>query len=167
MLTAAECTLDSQPLLPVDSTSPDGMSPLTPGHFLIGRPLRSLPTRVDTTSKLTSLHHWERIKRLKSDVWSHWYTLYLQALQRRDKRQFEQLNLQPGDTVLLKEIDSSRTHWLFARILETYPGDDGCVRVAKIFCCGHEYKRAVQKLVPLVVRRASHSASLPRECVQA
>ena len=93
VLTAAECTLNSRPLLPVDSTSPDGMSPLTPGHFLIGRPLRSLPTRVDTTSKLTSLRHWELTKRLKSDVWTRWYTLYLQALQRRDKWQFEQLNL--------------------------------------------------------------------------
>ena len=160
VLTAAECTLNSRPLLPVDSTSPDGMSPLTPGHFLIGRHLHSLPTRVET-SKLTSLHHWELIKRLKSDIWTRWYTLYLQALQRRDKCQFEQLNLQPCGIVLLKEIDSGRTHWPLARILETYPGDDGCVRVVKIFCCGHAYKRAVQKLVPLV-RRASHSASLPR-----
>ena len=166
VLTAAECTLNSRPLFPVDSTSPDGMSPLTPGHFLIGQPLRSLPTRVDTTSKLTSLHHWELAKWLKSDVWTHWCTLYLQALQRRDKWQLEQLNLQHGDIVLLKEIDSGRTYWPLARIFETYPGDDGCVRVVKIFCCGHEYKRAVQKLVPLV-RRASHSASLPRECVQA
>ena len=73
VLTAAECTLNSRPLLPVDSTSPDGMSPLTPGHFLIGRPLRSLPTRVGTTSKLTSLRHWELTKRLKSDVWTRWY----------------------------------------------------------------------------------------------
>ena len=88
----------------MDSTSPDVMSPLTPGHFLIGRPLRSLPTRVDTISKLTSVRHWELTKRLKSDVWTRWYTLYLQALQRRDKWQFEQLNLQPGDIVLLKEM---------------------------------------------------------------
>ena len=98
--TAAECTLNSRPLLPVDSTSQDGISPLTPDHFLIGRPLRSLPTRVDTTSKLTSLRHWELTKRLKSDVWTHWYTLYLEALQMQDKWQFELLNLQPGDIVL-------------------------------------------------------------------
>ena len=56
VLTAAECTLNSRPLLPVDSTSPDGM---TPGHFLIGQPLHSLPTRVDATSKLTSLRRRE------------------------------------------------------------------------------------------------------------
>ena len=165
VLTAAECIIADH-FLPVGSTSPDGMSPLTPGHFLIGQPLRSLPTRVDTTYKLTSLHHWELTKWLKSDVWTRWYTLYLQALQRRDKRQFEQLNLQPGDIVLLKEIDSGRTHWPLARILETYPGDDGCVRVVKIFCCGHEYKRAVQNLVPLV-NRTNHSVSLLQECVQA
>ena len=164
VLTAA--TLNRRPLLPLDSTSPDGMSPLTPGHFLIGCPLRSLPSRVDTTSKLTSFQCWELTKRLKSDVWTCWYALHLQALQQRDKWQAEQPNLQPGDIVLLKEIDPSHTHWPLARILETYPGADGCVLVVKIFCYGHDYRRAVQKLVPLV-RAARRPTSYPRECVQA
>ena len=81
VLTAAEATLNSRPLLHLDSTSPDGMSPLTPGHFLIGRPLCPLPSRVDTTSKLTSLQCWELTKQLKSAVWTRWYALHLQALQ--------------------------------------------------------------------------------------
>ena len=39
VLTEAEATLNSRPLLATDSTPDDGVPLLTPGHFLIGRPL--------------------------------------------------------------------------------------------------------------------------------
>ena len=38
ILATAEATLNSRPLAPVESTSDDGIEPLTPGHFLVGGP---------------------------------------------------------------------------------------------------------------------------------
>ena len=49
VLVEAEATLNSRPLLPIDSMSTDGAPVLTPGHFLVGHPLRSLWTQTPTS----------------------------------------------------------------------------------------------------------------------
>ena len=72
VLIESEATLNSRPLMPVDSTPSDGTPILTPGHFLIGRPLRALPTQVDTTSKESTLRRWNLVKRLSADPWTRW-----------------------------------------------------------------------------------------------
>ena len=44
VLCQIEACLNSRPIAElVDSNDDDGIAPLTPGHFLIGRPLESLP----------------------------------------------------------------------------------------------------------------------------
>ena len=67
VLVEVEATLNSRPLHPLDSTSPDGLSPLTPGHFIIGRPLRAPPSKVDLSSKMSNLRRWNLTKRLSAD----------------------------------------------------------------------------------------------------
>ena len=52
VIVEAEATLNSRPLLIVDSLPEDGMPVLTPGHFLIGRPLRSPPVRTDVDNQI-------------------------------------------------------------------------------------------------------------------
>ena len=42
LLTQIEAVLNSRPLVPLPSDD-DGIEALTPGHFLIGRPLESIP----------------------------------------------------------------------------------------------------------------------------
>ena len=130
ILTEAEATLNSRPLIPMDSTPLDGSCTLTPGHFLIGRPLRAPPTRVDTTSKESTLRRWNLVKRLSADLWTRWIHVYLQGLQQRSHWKTPSRNLIPGDIVLLKEQNLGRRTWPMARIIRTYPGEDGLTRVA-------------------------------------
>ena len=167
ILVEAEATLNSRPLTAVDSHSPDGASSLTPGHFLIGRPLRAPPVRVDPNSKISTLRRWNLVRHLSADLWQRWNRQYLHSLQQREKWKTQQKNLQPGDIVLLKESDLNRRHWPLARIIKVHPGQDGLVRVADIFCNGQEYRRPIQKLVLLVPAKedpASSGGSVSRPC---
>ena len=132
VLAEAEATMNSRPLLPMDSTPDDGVPALTPGHFLIGRPLKAPSVKVDNTSKESTLTRWNL------------------HLQERTRWKNTQQNLKPGDVVLLKEVDTNRRLWPLARIIKTYPGEDGLTRVADIFCAGKTYKRPIHKLVLLV-----------------
>ena len=78
------------PLLPMDSTLSDGASALTPGHFLIGRPLWAPPTWVDTVSKESSIRRWNLVKRLLADLWTRLSQEHLQGLQQNQMEDSQQ-----------------------------------------------------------------------------
>ena len=53
-----EACLNSRPLMStLDTNDDDGITPLTPGHFLIGRPLEALPSHSYTES-IIGLKRW-------------------------------------------------------------------------------------------------------------
>ena len=59
-----EATLNSRPLELMDSNPTDGTVVLTPGHFLIGRPLRVLPLAADTTTSRKLLKRWDLVQQI-------------------------------------------------------------------------------------------------------
>ena len=61
--------MNSRPLVPIDSLPDDGVSLLTPGHFLTGAPLVALPSLPDETTKLTLLRRWNLVQRLTGELW--------------------------------------------------------------------------------------------------
>ncbi len=65
-----EAALNSRPLTPMDSAPDDGIEVLTPGHFLVGRALKSLPATDYSTRKINTLTRWNLCQRLTADVWS-------------------------------------------------------------------------------------------------
>ena len=77
LLTQIKACLNSGPLVPFPGDD-DGIEALTPGHFLIGRPLQALPdnsfTYCDSTS---SLHHWQLCQALLLHFWKGWSTEYV------------------------------------------------------------------------------------------
>ena len=63
-----ESCLNSRPITSLSSPSCDGISALTPGHFLIGKPLRAYPGMVITTSPST-LRRWTLCQNLIQHFW--------------------------------------------------------------------------------------------------
>ena len=58
LLTQIEACLNSRPLVPFPGDD-DSTEALTPGHFLIGRPLQALPDNSFTCSdSVSSLRRW-------------------------------------------------------------------------------------------------------------
>ncbi|CAG7830928.1 unnamed protein product [Allacma fusca] len=82
LLKEVEACLNSRPIC-VDPTDPDEPRAITPGHFLIGRPLKAVPEADVTTEKLHVLTRWQRQQQQKQHFWKRWHIEYLQHLQKR------------------------------------------------------------------------------------
>ena len=98
-----EVTLNSRPLELMDSNPTDGTVVFTPGHFLIGRPLRALPLAADTTTSRNLLKRWDLVQQISTDIWRQWKSRYLQSLQSRSKWKTLFPNVKVGDIVVLKD----------------------------------------------------------------
>jgi len=154
ILTEIEAALNSRPLVQLEATDPDTPA-LTPGHFLVGRPLLAQPTPSKKHEKISSLRRWNLVQRLNQDFWEQWKTAYVQTLQQRTKWQGRTKTFQIGDVVFLREDIFSYRQWPLARIIELMPGDDGIVRAVKLRCKGKEYERAVVHLIPFLSDEAT------------
>lgn len=146
----AEAVLNSRPLIPLDSLPDDAVAPLTPGHFIIGGPLLALPSTPNMQSKICNLRRWNLVQRLSFDLWNRWKKEYLLYLQRRAKWRSPRRDLSPGDVVLIKDLDSYQRSWPLGRVMETFPGNDGHVRVVDVKSQGKTFRRPVAKLVLLL-----------------
>ena len=49
-----------------------------------------------------------------------------------------------GDVVLLKDLSFRTQQWPMSKVVRTFPGDEGLVRVVELRCRGMIYKRPVQ-----------------------
>ncbi len=142
---------------------------LTPGHFLIGRPLLAPPSHPASQAKISSLRRWQLTKRLAQDFWIAWKSQYLQALQRRHTWHKGNHTFKEGDVVFLKDNEVfGYRRWPLTRIKSVYPGDDGIVRVTDVLCKGRTLRRSTQHLIPLQVDEndAPCGATPPHQYVQ-
>lgn len=130
-LTQIEAILNSRPLTPI-SSHPDDFTPLTPGHFLIGRPLSAIPTEDYRGHKDTQLTRYQRIEQIRQHFWTRWSKEYIAELQKRTKWQTEATSININSLVLLKEDNLPPLKWKLGRIMTIHPGPDGVVRVADI-----------------------------------
>ncbi|XP_055948609.1 uncharacterized protein LOC129981696 [Argiope bruennichi] len=100
----------------------------------------------------TIQHHlkrWSLIQSLRSKFWKRWSQEYLNSLQSRAKWKLPELNIKPGQLVLLKDNSKSPMEWNLARIERIYPGTDGLVRVADIRTPKGIFRRSINRLCPL------------------
>ncbi|XP_063834037.1 uncharacterized protein LOC135083229 [Ostrinia nubilalis] len=141
-----ESILNSRPLSPL-SSDPLDLTPITPGHFLIGRPLMSVPSH--PLEELKSTNRYHIIERLRQQFWDRWRTEYLSELQVRTKWRTMQHQAKEGDMVLLKEDHAPPMKWRLGRIVKLYPGPDNITRVVDVNTAKGIVRRALNKLVAL------------------
>ena len=146
LLARIEAVLNSRPLVHADS---DDLPYLSPGHFLIGRPLNAVPEVNVSPLKLSAAKRWRNIQQLAQYFWTRWSNDYLQSLQPKAKWLQEKPNINKDDIVLLREQNLPPACWKLGRVVETHAGDDGLVRVATVKTNNASYKRPITKLYPL------------------
>ena len=148
VLTQIESCLNSRPLvaLPPDD---DGIEALTPGHFLIGRPMEALPDPALAYQSISILSRWQLCQALVRHLWQRWSADYLNSLKRCYKWHKPSTNLRIGDIVILREDNVIPAKWPLARVTDVHPGSDNCVRVVTVKTSTGTYRRPVCKVVLL------------------
>ena len=149
IITQIEACLNSRPLVAL-SCDDDGVEPLTPGHFLIGRPLEALPDSSFSYRSVNLLRRWDLCQSLVRHFWQRWSVEYLTSLRRYAKWHKPTRNMSVGDVVVLKEDNLIPTTWPLGRIIEVFHGKDGLVRVVNVKTKNGTFKRPIHKLAPLL-----------------
>ncbi|XP_070529961.1 uncharacterized protein [Cardiocondyla obscurior] len=145
-----EGILNSRPITSL-SSDPNDLLALTPSHYLIGKPLTSLPKRDFTSVSDNRLSIWEHISKVRQDFWARWSLEYLNELQKRIKWMKDGPKIENGTVVLIKDKNMPCTQWTLGRIIQLHPGEDKVVRAATIKTANGELRRATKYLCPLPV----------------
>ena len=148
VLAQIESCLNSRPLIP--DPNEDGIEPLTPGHFLIGRPLKSLPDPPSSYQSMSLLRRWNLCQTLTRHFWKRWSGDYFASLRKFSKWHSPTRNAKVGDVVLLKEDGLVPTKWPMAKIVSVHPGKDKIVRVVTVKTAAGTYTRPVTKTALLL-----------------
>ncbi|XP_052567505.1 uncharacterized protein LOC128093784 [Culex pipiens pallens] len=160
VLAEVEAVLNSRPLF-ATSTDPADPEVLTPGHFLIGRPLTAIPEPAYEGTPTNRLSKWQHLQLLREHFWRAWRRDYLTTLQPRGKNRKEMPNVRPQMVVLLEEKNAPPLEWKMGIVQQTYPGPDGLVRTADVKVGGTVIRRPTSKLsvLPILDNEPEKSAA--------
>lgn len=148
VLCEIEACLNSRPLCPIDNIS---LQTLTPGHFLIGEALVTVPNPNLRDTKISNLTRWQFTQKLLNDFWARWQNEYLTRLQQRPKWLKRNEEFKIGDIVLIKQDNLPPGKWSLGRVTEKHPGPDGLTRVYSVKSGDAVVKRCVTKLCALPI----------------
>lgn len=148
LFSQVEAILNSRPLCPL-SPSPNDLHPLTPGHFLIGRPLTAIPSSDITNVNVHRLDRFQRLEQYRQHFWTRWSNEYIAELQQRTKWRERCRDLQINDLVLLKDDSAPPLCWRLGRVVTLFPGSDGVPRVAEVTTARGTVRRSINRMVLL------------------
>lgn len=152
LLTKIEACMNSRPLCPLTEDPEEFYNYLTPGHFLTGSPILTLPLSDYSDVKTIDIRRrWQLTENMLQQFWKSWSNEYLTQLQSRSKWNKPMKNIQQGDIVLIKEDNMPPGKWAMGRVIELHPGSDGRVRVTTLKTQTGILKRPVVKLSPLPI----------------
>ncbi|XP_038118287.1 uncharacterized protein LOC119769527 [Culex quinquefasciatus] len=150
VLVQIEAILNSRPLTPL-SNDPADFEALTPGHFLIQRPLTAIPEPNLDHIPENRLSAWQTVQRYTQQLWKKWSNLYLSDLHNRTKWTKQKDNVAVGTMVLLKDENLPPLKWQLGRVSDIHPGA-GNIRVVTVRTKDGSYLRAISKICILPIR---------------
>lgn len=149
LLCQVEAVLNSRPLCKLNDV-PSDMCYLTPGHFLIGRSLTSIPQLPELSFPYSYRARWRNVQGLYQKFWSEWSSAYLLALQGRQKWcKAGPWSPSINEVVILKEDNLPPLVWRLGKIVKLHPGADNIVRSVTLQTSNGLVKRGIVKLCPL------------------
>lgn len=152
LLTQIEGILNSRPISAFTNDIED-LTALTPGHFLIGAPIKSIPEPSLINVKENNLTRWHLVQQMNQHFWKRWHQEYLHLLQQRQKWNQTKDNIITGDLVIIKDSNLPPNKWLLGRIIMTYPGSDQLTRVMDIKTKNGILKRPISKVCKLPIEK--------------
>ncbi|XP_055714311.1 uncharacterized protein LOC129808557 [Phlebotomus papatasi] len=151
VLAQIEAILNSRPLVQLSTDAADPTS-LTPGHFLTGSALNQLPDPNLQDLSISRLDRWQLCQKLQKDFARRWKQEYLCSLQARTKWSKESVNLKKEDVVLFLDDQLPSTLWPLGIVTDTFPGQDGKIRVITVKTSRGQYRRPITKVVKLPLK---------------
>ncbi|XP_055522845.1 uncharacterized protein LOC129717024 [Wyeomyia smithii] len=149
-LEAVATCMNSRPIAPI-ANNPSDPQPLTPAHFLIGRPLTTAPEVNQLERRITSMTRWQFVQLKAQEFRDRWQREYVRSLQLFTKWQQSANKMKVGDFVLIVGENERPKQWPLERIVQTHPGPDGLVRVVTVKTYHGVTQRDIRRLrvVPL------------------
>ncbi|XP_062704645.1 uncharacterized protein LOC134286948 [Aedes albopictus] len=156
LLVQIESCLNSRPLTQL-STDPEDLEVLTPGHFLVLRPLVAAAEPSYEEIPQNRLNRYQMTQEFVRRIWKRWSTDYLSGLHPRTKWTRQRDNLAVGTLVLLKDEKLPPLRWCLGRVTRLFYGDDGNVRVVSVRTKDGEFNRAISKVCVLPIQQLARA----------
>lgn len=151
LLVQIEACLNSRPLCAMSNDATD-LNVLTPGHFLIGVPLTSLPETDVTDVAVNRLTRHQLLTQMRQHFWKRWSTEYLTQLQQRVKWTHpSNADIRVNALVLLRDDNAPPLQWRLGRIIAVHPGRDGLIRIVDVKTMNGIVQRSLPKLCILPI----------------
>ncbi|XP_058448882.1 uncharacterized protein LOC131428842 [Malaya genurostris] len=161
LLVQIEICWNSRPLTAIPS-DPSDLKALTPGYFLVGTNLQSVPETSLSEVPDNRLSHWQLTQKRVQRIWARWYPEYLQQLQSRALKLIPAVAIEPGCVVVVKDDCLPPTQWPLGRITKVHPSKDGVVRLVTLKTASADsVVRPVVRLALLPVAETQSSRSDP------
>ena len=145
--------VNNRPIIPV-STDPEDPVILSPSVLLTHKVPQADYSFPNMDVRDSYRSNWKYVQTLAEEFWRKWHKQYIHNLQPKRKWPQSVRNLQTGDVVLMKEVDSPRNQWSLGIIVNTFPGDDGLVRKVELYTIKNgkrsSFVRPVSELIYLV-----------------
>jgi hypothetical protein len=143
-----ECILNSRPLCYTVKPD-DAYEVITPGHFLIGDSLLNSAENLDDRDLNVNTRLY-RVQVIINLFWKQWQSSYLNELQRRNKWNSKQPNVNVGDIVIVKDDNLNVLDWPMGRVVETFSDSEGIVRNCNVKLSHGIVSRNVCQIVKLL-----------------
>lgn len=160
LLAQVEACLNTRPIQSLRD-DPSDLVALTPGHFLLGSPIYTIPEPSLLDARLTPRERWKLVTQMFQTFWKRWSTEYLHELQTRPKWQKLNTPVKIGELVLILQEKISPTKWPLARVVQVHPGSDGQIRSVTLKTATGLLQRPIVKIVslPISVPESTEAAS--------